>query len=84
MDNLTDFERKQYASSLGSKQMLPTASHFPRKKLKYRQRLAVRKELGDMAMSTMAFDVPSVEKLMKRPLATFIAITENDYGFIKA
>ena len=81
MGNLTELEWKQYACLLGSKQMPPIASHFSRKKLKYRQRLAKRKELGDMAMNAMAFNVPMQEELMKSPMAQFIIFSANDFGY---
>ena len=74
VDNLTYLEWIQYAYSISSKQMPPTASHLSRKNLKYSQWLAKKKELGDMSMNSVSFDVASVEELMKSPLAKFTVV----------
>ena len=42
--------------------------------------MAQRNKLGDM-MNAMAFDVPSAEKLMKRPLAKVITFPANVCGY---
>ena len=81
MDYLIVFEREGYACSLGSEQLLPTTSCMPLKKLKCRQKLAKRKEVGDMSISVMAIDVSSVEEYIKRPLAKFKTFSENDFGY---
>lgn len=61
-----------FACSLDSKQMPLTALHLSRMKLKCRQCLARRKELGDMVKNTMTFDFSSVEKLTKSHLAKLV------------
>ena len=60
--------------------MPPTATHLSKHNLKYGHRLARRKKLDDMTMTAMVFDVPTVEELMKSPLAKFIT-SENDCGY---
>ena len=81
MDNLTYLERSQYACSVSSKEIPPTASCLYRKNLKYRQQLTKKKELGDMSMNSLSFDISSVKELMKSPLAKFIAFSANDCGY---
>ena len=60
--------------------MLPTATLFSRNKLKHRLRLAKRKDLGDIAMNATAYDVLSIEEVMKHLLVKFITIPANNYG----
>ena len=43
--------------------------------------MAKKKELGDMSMNSMSFAVPSMEELMKSPLANFITFSANDFGY---
>jgi len=81
VSELTAAERKQYALSLGTKSVPPAASRLSRKKLKYRQRLAQRKEMGDMMLNIMPMDVPTVEELLASPLAKFIHLASNDCGY---
>ena len=78
MDNLTDLERKQYACSIGSKQMPLTALHLSGINLKNRQRLDKMEELGDLSMNIMTFHVPTLEDFMNSPLAKLITFSVND------
>ena len=43
---------------------------------------AKKNALGEMSMNSMSFDVPSVEELMKSPLAKFITFFANDFSYI--
>ena len=52
--------------------------------MKYRQQLAKKKELGDMSMSSMSFNVPSVEEHMKSLSVKFITFSANDCGYSKS
>ena len=62
-------------------QMHSTALHFFRKILKNQQCLARRDDLGEMAKNAMEFDVPSVEELIKSPLAKITAFSANIFGY---
>ena len=78
---LSKAERKQYACTLGKKSVPPSACRLSRKKMKNRQRLARRREIGDMMLNMMNMDVPTVEELMASPLAKFIHLAANDCGY---
>ena len=55
------FEKEQFTCTLGTKSVPPLASCMPRNKMKRRQRMARRKDIGDMALNTM--DCSSVLQL---------------------
>ena len=79
--SLSAAEKKQFACTLGTKSVPPLASRMSRKRMKYKQRMARRKEIGDMALNTMEMNVPTVEALMNSPLAKFIHLAANDCGY---
>jgi hypothetical protein len=75
-------EKLLYALTLGKKQPPARVSRVSRKKIKYRQRMAYQREMGDMTLQTMQMDVPSVEELMNSPLSKFIHLAANDCGYL--
>ncbi len=74
-------QRVQYGCTFGPKQVPPRACHLSQKKRKYRQKLASLRKQGNMALQNMPFDIPSVDKLMKSPLAKFIHLAANNCGY---
>ena len=46
-----------------------------------RTRFIKRKELGDMKMNAMAFDVPLVESFIKSPLDKLVTIAANNCAY---
>ena len=58
-----------------------TASHLFQPNLKYKQHLAKKKELVDMPMDYMSFDIPSLEELMTSHLAELMIISTNYCGY---
>jgi hypothetical protein len=94
--NMTEHEKSQlskeikqmHACSLSAKPP-PIASRLSRKKLKYRQRLARRKEIGDMMLQMQSFGdtqnsedgVPTVEEILNSPIAKFIHFAAQESGY---
>jgi len=74
-------QKVQYGLTFGAKQVPPRASTLSKKKRKYRQRMALLREKGDADLQNMPFDIPSVDELMKSPLAKFIHLAANDCGY---
>ena len=51
------------------------------KRVRYRKRMSMRRQLGDEMLMRAEVDVPSVESLMASPLAKFIHFAANDCGY---
>jgi hypothetical protein len=49
--------------------------------MKYRQRMALLRNLGDKDLQEMEMDIPSVEVLLASPLAKFIHLAANNCGY---
>ena len=77
---LSSSEQKKFSCTFGPKTVPAMASSLMRKKLKHRQKLAKRKEMGDMMLNSMSLG-PTVEDLMSSPLAKFIHLAANDCGY---
>jgi hypothetical protein len=86
--SLSEAESKQYACTLGKKELPPQASLQARRRKmeKYRQYLARRQRLGDMTLHSMRMDdptsmakeIPTVDELMASPLGKFITLAINN------
>ena len=66
---LSAAKKEQFTCTLGTNSVPPLASRMSHKKMKRRQRMARRKEIGDIALNTMEMNVPIVAEPMSSPLA---------------
>ena len=82
--NMSMKDKQVYAASLCAKAP-PKACRLSRKKLKHRQRMAKRREIGDSMLNAMHFGTESknitVDELMNSHLAKFIELAANDCGY---
>ena len=79
--DLMNADKKRYVCSLGKKQP-PRAARLSRKKKEYLARL-VRRKLRDAnaTMSSMVWDVPTVDALLHSDLARFVHFAAADCGY---
>ena len=76
-----DSLRPAYKCHLGEKQIPPSVRRVSSKRLRYRKRMALRRQQGDELMLRAEVEVPTVEALMASPLSKFIHFAANDCGY---
>ena len=78
---INNLPKPKYNLSLGAKQIPVPVRRASRKKTKYRQKMARRREEGDRMLNVSELDLPTVEDIMNCPLSKFIHFAANDCGY---